>query len=1267
MSTRKYHVIRKASAIIAVLLGLAALAFLAVPASATTYYWDSNGSTAGAGTTPTGTWGTNMFWSTNANGTIAPTVINTVVGDTLYFSAGTDATGTYTVSLNGAQGATKVYFDDGTVMIGTGTITCNAWEVATNRTATVNAAIAGTAFTKTGAGTLILTASNSFTSTTLSGGGTLQINGDAALGVVPGSAATNITISGNSTLQFDDNMTLNSKRNISLGASGATFDTRGYTVAVAGTVSGGNALTKKGAGSLTLSAAAALGSVTVNAGTLSIAKASTLGSVTVSAGTLSILAGGSLSQGATNPFTVDANGTAIIDGPLTAGSATTVNGTLTASADISVASVSALNVGGTLTMTAGTLSVTRGNGGTTGTTTGGGRIILQGSSIFDIGGNSAGYYVVGNGGTLDVGPSASVTGVESLTVTGGGTLRGSGTSSSRVTINTGGHLAPGNSIGKFTFSDTLTLQASSILDFEFASTSSYDTVVVTSSSGLTINGGSFNLTDTSGATFSTAGKYDLIHYEGALQGTGIGALTVGNTAAGKKYTFGTETVGSHTWVDLVIASSNASWLTMPTPVTLRMMKNGSGTPGSLNITNTSAADAGGFTVAGNAGTDALTLNPTSGTVSASGTTALGFGWSSTGSVGSRSGTITLTNTANTSEANQTTSVSGAVVDNRTVLASSVALGRVMLSQSSTSATTTLSSMAGHNVAADVTLSAGSASSSSGLTNGTITLEAGSAYTFDGTQTSTGRGIHGVFTLVGVRDGTVTFTGAGVSTGEAGLTSQTLQDVSIPFTATAVDNRTLLTLASVSIGRVMRNQTSAPAAATLSSTAGHTAAADVTFSSGMFSTAGGVTSGMVYLSRAGAITFDGTTTTAGVDISGLFSTVGGRNETATFAGNTVGMFTAELTGQTLQPVAVPYTATVVDQRSVTPIGSALQNVLLNGAYSGTITLGTSGSDDVRTRVTVDTTSVADGNGVSFTGGTGTFFNTATSSGTRLWSGPTFAAYGTQSGTLNLSVTGEGLLNEDSYSPVSIGYSINVGNATADRSNSPTTFGGLLTASTPLLASYTDLESKATYETGAGGAALIGSVARIRTGTNSSGSDTSVIMSWRTRTLSETATALGGSPTSPPLPPWVVAGPTGLLSDVVDITGMVNNGNPSGQTDPYVLEMTYSDLLFQFPAEEESMRSDGRIFLAFLDSNDGMWKNAVLGDYGANTTNPSLMNVNGGWSGQVVLGSWGVDTAQNKVWAVVDHNSQFAVIPEPATMALMALGGVAALIRRRRGRK
>ena len=42
----------------------------AVKARAATYYWDTNGGTAGAGGTPNGTWGTsNYYWSTSSSGT----------------------------------------------------------------------------------------------------------------------------------------------------------------------------------------------------------------------------------------------------------------------------------------------------------------------------------------------------------------------------------------------------------------------------------------------------------------------------------------------------------------------------------------------------------------------------------------------------------------------------------------------------------------------------------------------------------------------------------------------------------------------------------------------------------------------------------------------------------------------------------------------------------------------------------------------------------------------------------------------------------------------------------------------------------------------------------------------------------------------------------------------------------------------------------------------------------------------------------------------
>lgn len=91
----------------------------------------------------------------------------------------------------------------------------------------------------------------------------------------------------------------------------------------------------------------------------------------------------------------------------------------------------------------------------------------------------------------------------------------------------------------------------------------------------------------------------------------------------------------------------------------------------------------------------------------------------------------------------------------------------------------------------------------------------------------------------------------------------------------------------------------------------------------------------------------------------------------------------------------------------------------------------------------------------------------------------------------------------------------------------------------------------------------------------------------------------------------------------------------------------------------------------------WVNAVLGNGGpsggsAITAASGSPQANGVLADTAFLGSWGRDTATNSVWAVVDHNSDFAVIavPEPAASALLlaaVAAGLAGLDRRRRRRE
>ncbi len=136
-------------------------------------------------------------------------------------------------------------------------------------------------------------------------------------------------------------------------------------------------------------------------------------------------------------------------------------------------------------------------------------------------------------------------------------------------------------------------------------------------------------------------------------------------------------------------------------------------------------------------------------------------------------------------------------------------------------------------------------------------------------------------------------------------------------------------------------------------------------------------------------------------------------------------------------------------------------------------------------------------------------------------------------------------------------------------------------------------------------------------------------------------------------------TERVNDVADLSGI--NG------DTFVLRMSYDENAAQLMIGGElGMR------LAWFNPATQKWENAVDG----NTGGTPVFAGNGAYNPAVDyhLGFYGVDTANNEVWAVVNHNSNFGVttsfdievVPEPTNFIIGAACAAIGLRRRRRYR-
>ncbi len=255
---------------------------------ATTLYWDRNGSSSGAGSSPSGNWATSgsnrTNWSNSAAGTSS--TVNWTNGAVAVFSAGADATGTYTVNVASSSIQTgAIFVQEGNVTFSTsngGSIRLSDSTpdiiVASGASAAVNVRLennitsaSATGLQKLGAGTLTLgSTANNYGGKTVITEGTLRLG---ASGVIPNGSA--LTVASGATFDLNNQTetigSLAGAGTVALGTGTLIAGGNNTSTFFSGAITGTGVFEKTGTGTFTLgSDLTYAGTLRLSSGTLAL-------------------------------------------------------------------------------------------------------------------------------------------------------------------------------------------------------------------------------------------------------------------------------------------------------------------------------------------------------------------------------------------------------------------------------------------------------------------------------------------------------------------------------------------------------------------------------------------------------------------------------------------------------------------------------------------------------------------------------------------------------------------------------------------------------------------------------------------------------------------------------------------------------------------------------------------------------------------------------------------------------------------------------------